>query len=271
MWHRKVIGSSDFWVHKGLFKQIHVRPLLYHLWLLGCYISRTEQLQQRIDGAQSLKDELRRKHADFGLRKELLDRGPTHAKSQYKNSGNGRETGNKMERWHQRGRDQILWILCICPLTIHFHVLQVTCFCLVSAPNICKFLKTRQCFLAINEHLPHPLAWSGSLWTFFLPPFQKLTAVVSQLKIRSESWLCYLLTVRPWTDCLTSLSCNFLTDKVGLLLHSLMISVKIQWDSTKKLLDKCCHKLLLRFFLSKNVTWQVWIPDPTPRDLIQWV
>ena len=52
---------------------------------------------------------------------------------------------------------------CICHLTIHFHALQVTCFCLVSTPNICKFLKTRQCFLAVNQHIPHPPAWSGSL------------------------------------------------------------------------------------------------------------
>ena len=29
------------------------------------------------------------------------------------------------------------------------------------------------------------------------------------------------------------------------------------------MLDKCCLELLLRFFLSKNVTRQVWIPDPT--------
>lgn len=121
--------------------------------------------------AQGLKDELRRKPADCGLRKELLDKGPTHAESQYKNSGDGRETGNKMERWHQRDRDQILWTLYLSS----DHTLPcITSNMLLSSlyPNICKFLKTRQCFLAVNQHIPHPPAWSGSLWTFFLPPFQ---------------------------------------------------------------------------------------------------
>ena len=153
-------------------------------------------------------------------------------------------------------------------LTICYHILWVICFCLVSTPNTFKFLKARQCFLIVNGQNSTPSSLTCLVWELInlLPAsFSKLKAVVFQLETRLESLIRYLLIVWPWAGYLTSLCCSLLIGKVGLLLPSLRISVKIKWDSTKKALNKCCHELLLKFFSGKNVTWQMWIPGPAPQ------
>lgn len=164
--------------------------------------------------AQGLKDELRRKPADCGLRKELLDKGPTHAESQYKNSGDGRETGNKMERWLQRDRDQILWTLYLSS----DHTLPcITSNMLLSSlyPKHLQIPENKAMLSSCKSTYTPSSCLVWELMNLLPASFSKLRAMVSQLKIRSESWLYYLLTVWPWADCLTSLCCSFLTDKVG--------------------------------------------------------